>query len=151
MEERLNYVKASPGAVKAMAQLQAYLNDCGLERSLVELVKTRASQINGCAFCIHTHTQDALKYGEKLERLFLLDAWEESPIYTSRERAALALTEAVTKVTEGHVPDAVYAMARSQFNEKELADLVVTITTINAWNRISITFWSLPRVESPAE
>jgi AhpD family alkylhydroperoxidase len=110
---------------------------------LIHLVKTRASQINGCAFCIHMHTRDARALGESEERLYLLDAWRESPLYSDRERAALAWTEAVTLVSETHVPDDVYAELRRHFSEEEVVKLTVLVATINAWNRISISFRSL--------
>jgi AhpD family alkylhydroperoxidase len=140
MQPRLDPFKAAPGSYKAMAGLQAYVNACGLEKSLLELVKLRASQINGCAFCIAMHARDARAAGESNERLDLLNAWREAPIYTDRERTALAWTEALTLLTEGHVPDAVFAEASRQFSEKELADLTAAIVTINGWNRFSVAF-----------
>jgi AhpD family alkylhydroperoxidase len=142
MKSRLNYKTTSPKAFEAMRSLEAYVHQTGLEESLLELVKTRASQINGCAFCLDMHTKDARAAGETEQRLYLLSAWEESPFYTERERAALAWTEAVTKVAEGHVPDAVYELARKQFTEKELVDLTLAIVTINGWNRLAIAFRS---------
>lgn len=138
MEQRFNYFKAAPDAYKAMSGLEAYLHGCGLEEGLLHLVKLRASQINGCAFCLDMHSKDLRAIGETEQRLYTLDAWRECPWYTDRERAALAWTEALTLVTQGHVPDAVYEEARKQFNEKELSDLSIAITTINAWNRLSI-------------
>ena len=120
----------------------------GLERSLIELVKLRASQINGCAFCLHMHAVDARKLGETEERIYLLDAWREAPVYTARERAALAWTEALTLVTQGHVPDAVFEEAKGQFSESELANLTAEIVTINAWNRVAIAYRALPAVTS---
>jgi AhpD family alkylhydroperoxidase len=146
MQQRLDANRIAPDGYKAMSGLQAYVNGCGLEASLLELVKIRASQINGCAFCIAMHTQDARKLGESDDRMHLLNAWEEAPVYTPRERAALAWTEAVTLVTEGHVPDAVYEEARKHFSEKELVDLTYAVMTINAWNRIAIAFRKQPRV-----
>jgi AhpD family alkylhydroperoxidase len=140
MNPRLNPEKAQPKAMKPMLALEAYINGCGLEGPLIELVKTRASQINGCAYCIHMHTRDARAAGESEERLYLLDAWRESPLYTPRERAALAWTESLTLVSENHVPDAVWEEARSQFDEAEMVDLTLLVTTINAWNRIAIGF-----------
>jgi len=113
---------------------------------LLELVKIRASQINGCAFCIALHTKDARKLGESDERMHLLNAWEEAPVFSPRERAALAWTEAVTLVTEGHVPDAVYEEARKHFSEKELVDLTYAVMAINAWNRLAIAFRAQPIV-----
>lgn len=138
MEQRFNYFKAAPGAYKAMSGLEQYLHGCGLEEGLLHLVKLRASQINGCAFCLDMHWKDLRAIGEEEQRLYSLDAWRECPWYTDRERAALAWTEALTLVTEGHVPDAVYEEVRKQFNEKELSDLSLAVTTINAWNRLSI-------------
>jgi AhpD family alkylhydroperoxidase len=120
-----------------MYQLEHYIHNSGLEESLVHLVKMRASQINGCAYCLDVHSKDAL--GETEQRLYVLDAWEEAPFYSERERAALALTDAVTRITEGHVPDAVFERAQAHFNEQELTALVFTLTTINAWNRHAIT------------
>jgi len=146
MQQRLDANRIAPDGYKAMSGLQAYVNGCGLEASLLELVKIRASQINGCAFCLAMHTNDARKLGESDERMHLLNAWEEAPVYTPRERAALAWTEAVTLVTNGHVPDAIYDEARKNFSEKELVDLTYAVMTINAWNRIAIAFRKQPRV-----
>ncbi|MFZ5790737.1 MAG: carboxymuconolactone decarboxylase family protein [Pseudomonadota bacterium] len=146
MEARLSPSAVAPGAYKAMLGLQGYIDTCSIEPSLQELVKTRASQINGCAFCIAMHTRDARKEGETEERLYLLDAWRETPLYSDRERAALAWTEAVTLVADGHVPDAVYEEARRQFSDRELVDLTMVIVTINGWNRLAISFRSVPEV-----
>ncbi len=132
MKPRLNPYQASPEAMKAVAALEAYVKGSGLEPSLIELIKTRASQINGCAYCLHMHTRDARAKGESEERLYLLDAWRESPLYTDRERAALAWTEAVTLVSQTHVPDEVYEAARRHFSEEELVKLTVAVATINA-------------------
>jgi AhpD family alkylhydroperoxidase len=148
MQSRLNPMKASPDAYKALAQFQAYVDQCGLERSLMELVKIRTSQINGCAFCLVMHTNDARKLGESDERMHLLNAWHEAPVFTERERAALGLVDAVTKVAETHVPDDVYETARQHFSEKELVDLTAAIVAINAWNRIAITFRSMPQLKT---
>src|ERR1700710_644502 len=123
MEQRFNYFKAAPGAYKAMSGLEVYLHGCGLEVGLLHLVKLRASQINGCAFCLDMHSKDLRAIGETEQRLHTLVAWRECPWYTDRERAALAWTEALTLVTQGRVPDTVYEEARAQFNEKELTDL----------------------------
>ena len=144
MEQRFNYFKAAPGGYKAMSGLEQYLHGCGLEEKLLHLVKFRASQINGCAFCLDMHSKDLRAIGEDEQRLYTLEAWRECPWYTDRERAALAWTEALTLVTEGHVPDAVYEEVRRQFNEKELSDLSLAITTINAWNRLSIAARTTP-------
>jgi AhpD family alkylhydroperoxidase len=138
MEQRFNYFKAAPDAYKALSGVEAYLHSCGLEEGLLHLIKLRASQINGCAFCLDMHSKDLRAIGETEQRLYTLEAWRECPWFTDRERAALAWTEALTLITQGHVPDAVYEEARKQFNEKELSDLSIAITTINAWNRLSI-------------
>src|SRR5690242_9008244 len=140
MTQRLNYAKASPEGFKAMRQLQAHVDGCGLEHPLLELVKMRASQINGCAYCLDMHSKDARAAGETEQRLYLLDAWREADLYSERERAALEWTEALTLVTEGHVPDAVYAAVREHFSEAELVDLSLAVVAINGWNRLSIAF-----------
>lgn len=140
MQSRLDYAKIAPEGYKAMLALEHYIKHCGLETSLLELVKIRASQINGCAFCLDMHTKDARARGETEQRLYTLSAWEETPFFSERERAALAWTEAVTRVAESHVPDTTYELARSQFTVKELADLTLAIATINGWNRLSIAF-----------
>src|SRR6187397_1629102 len=144
MNSRIEFHKVSPAAVNAMLALQNYVNGCGLPHSLLELVKLRASQVNGCAYCIDMHSKDARAAGETEQRLYLLDAWREAPFYTDRERAAFAWTEAVTKVTDAHVPDAVFEEVREQFNDKELADLTMAIAAINAWNRMAISFRNRP-------
>src|SRR5690348_16107071 len=144
MPQRLNYAKASPDGFKAMRHLQAHVDGCGLERPLLELVKMRASQINGCAYCLDMHSKDARANGESEQRLYLLDAWREAPFYSERERAALEWTEALTKITEGHVPDAVYMRVKTQFTDEELANLSMAIITINSWNRLSIAFRAEP-------
>ena len=146
MEQRLNPYKAAPAMMQAMMALEKHVHDAGLERSLFELVKIRASQINGCAFCLKMHTSDARAEGETEERIYLLDAWREAPIYTGRERAALAWTEAVTLITQGHAADEVYQEARIYFSEEEMVSLTLLITTINAWNRIAISFRITPQV-----
>jgi len=140
MTPRINAFSASPDAVKAMMQLSDYVNTCGLEHSLGELVKMRASQINGCANCLHMHAADARKAGETEERLYLLNAWRESLLYTPRERAALAWTEALTLVHQSHAPDEDYAAVQAQFTPKEQVDLTLLIGVINTWNRIAIGF-----------
>jgi AhpD family alkylhydroperoxidase len=144
MKARLDLKKASPDGAKAMGELHTFVHRCGLERGLLELVKLRASQINGCAHCIDMHTKELRADGESEQRLYLLDAWRESPFYTDRERAALAWTEAVTLVTEGHVPDAVYEHVRGQFSEQELASLTLAVVAINGANRLNIAFRTVP-------
>lgn len=148
MKPRLNPYQAAPEAMKAVGALEAYVQGSGLEPALIDLVKTRASQINGCAFCIHMHTRDARARGETEERLYLLDAWRESPLYSERQRAALAWTETVTLVSQTHVPDAVYEEVRRSFSEAELVKLTVLVTAINAWNRIAISFRSVHPTKS---
>ena len=144
MEPRLSYPRLSPGGYRAMLALNEFVENCGLEHSLLELVKTRASQINGCAYCIDMHTIDARAAGETEQRLYLLSAWREAPFYTERERAALAWTEAVTLVGETHVPDEEYEAARRHFSEEELVNLTWAVVTINGWNRMAIAFRSQP-------
>ena len=140
--------KVSPAAYKAVAALQTYVDQSGLDAKLRELIKIRASQINGCAYCLAMHTRDARKIGETDERMHLLDAWREAPVFNARERAALAWTEALTLITQGHVPDAVYDEVRKQFSEKEIVDLTAAVCAINTWNRIAISFRATPQVES---
>ncbi|CAM3800023.1 carboxymuconolactone decarboxylase family protein [Roseateles saccharophilus] len=137
---RIDYYTASPAAVKAMLAMSASASSLGLEHSLLELVKMRASQINGCAFCLDMHGRDARRTGESEQRLYVLPAWRETELFSRREQAALAWTEALTLVTEGHAPDAVYDFARSEFSDAELVNLTLAITTINAWNRFAIGF-----------
>jgi AhpD family alkylhydroperoxidase len=144
MESRLEYQQVAPGAVKAMLALETYVRQSGLERPLLHLIKIRASQINGCPFCLDMHTREARADGESEERLYLLDAWREVPEYSERERAALAWTEAVTLVADGRVPDAVYQSVSQQFTDKELVDVTMAVVAINGWNRLSISFRALP-------
>jgi AhpD family alkylhydroperoxidase len=142
MQSRIKYPLVAPDGYKAMLGLEHYLHRCGLEAPLIHLVKMRASQINGCAYCLDMHSKDLRALGETEQRIYLLDAWEEAPFYSDRERAALAWTDAVTRVADGHVPDAVYEHARQQFTEKELVDLTLAVATINAWNRLAIAMRS---------
>ena len=142
MSARLNFQKASPGAYQAMVGLESYLHQSGLEQALLELVKTRVSQINGCAYCLDMHTKDARAAGETEQRLYLLPAWRETSFYSPRERAALAWAEAVTQLGPHGVDDAVYAAACQQFDEKGLADLTLAVIAINGWNRLAIPFRS---------
>ena len=144
MPERLNYARAFPDGVRAMAQMERTIRAAGLEPALLELIKTRASQMNGCAFCIDMHTQDARAAGETEQRLYALSAWREGPFFTPRERAALAWTEALTNIQQGHAPDAVYQQALEEFGEADLVKLTLAITQINAWNRIAIAFHAEP-------
>ena len=149
--QRIDYAKVAPGAYHAMLGLERYLHESGLEEPLLHLIKLRASQINGCAYCLDMHWKDLKAIGEQDQRLYELDAWEESPFYSERERAALAWTEAVTRVAESRVPDEVYNEVRKQFSEKELADLTLAIATINAWNRLSIAARTVPGTYQPAK
>ena len=151
MKSRFNYVKVAPGAFEAMRGLERYLQSSGLEEPLLHLIKLRASQINGCAYCLDMHWKDLRAIGESEQRLYSLDAWRESPFYTDRERAALAWTEAVTLVTSGRVSDGVYEEVRPHFSEKELADLTFAVATINAWNRLSIAARTVPGSYQPAK
>jgi AhpD family alkylhydroperoxidase len=150
MNVRLNYGKAAPGVYDAMDALDQYLQGCGLERTLVSLVQLRVSQINGCAYCLDMHWKDLRAAGEHEQRLYSLEAWRECPYYTEREQAALAWTEAVTLVADGHVPDAVYDKVRAHLGEKELADLTLVVAAINAWNRLSIAARLRPGTYQPA-
>ena len=149
MQARFDYQKASPGATRVMLTLSAYVQHSGLEHSLLELVKTRASQINGCAFCLDMHTKDARAAGETEQRLYLLDAWRETDFYSKRERAALLWTESLTEITKGHVPDDVYEEVRKEFSEEELTNLTLAVVTINAWNRIAIATRAVPGIYQP--
>src|ERR1700759_1994574 len=150
MKSRMNFYQAAPDTLKALMALETQIQSSGLEQSLIELVKTRASQINGCAFCINMHTQDARRHGETEARLYLLNAWRESPGYTERERAALAWTEAVTLISETHAPDDVYEAVRAQFSDAETVNLTMLIGAINAWNRIAIAFRAVHPVKVKA-
>ncbi len=141
MKTRIDWFKAAPGVTQAMLNLQGFVNKCGLEPGLLELVKMRASQLNGCAYCIDMHTKDARAAGETEQRLYLLDAWREAAhLYNERERAALAWTECVTQVTDGHVPDPVYDQVRAHFSDAELVNLTLAVSAINSWNRLNIAF-----------
>jgi AhpD family alkylhydroperoxidase len=151
MKERLHYLTAAPGAYKAMLGLEHYLRECGLEERLLDLIKLRASQINGCAYCLDMHWKDLRAAGENEQRLYSLDVWRESPYHSERERAALEWTEAVTLVNDSHVPDDVYEKVRQHFNEKELSDLTLAVATINAWNRLSIAGRTTPGTYQPTK
>lgn len=140
MTQRLNVMTVAPKALEPLIAMGPLLDASGLEHALMELVKIRASQINGCANCLHMHTADARKAGEREERIYLLDAWRESQMYTPRERAALGWTEALTRVSETHAPDADFDALKLHFSEAEIVYLTVLITAINAWNRIAIGF-----------
>ena len=150
MKPRLHYAKHAPGVYEAMDALDQYLAKTTVDEQLLHLVRLRASQLNGCAYCIDMHWKDARAAGESEQRLYGLDAWREGPYYTDRERAALEWTEALTNITDGHVPDAVYDAVRGHFSDKELADLTWAVAAINAWNRVSIAFRSEAGTYKPA-
>jgi AhpD family alkylhydroperoxidase len=144
MKPRIEYPRVSPRGFNAMLALQTCVNESGLEHGLLALVKLRASQLNGCGYCIDMHAKDARAEGETEQRLYLLDAWREAPMYSARERAALEWTEAVTLVREGHVPDDVYHAVREHFSEAELVNLTLAVVAINGWNRLSIALRTVP-------
>lgn len=151
MSERFDFAKAAPGAFQAMAGFEQYRQHIRLEESLVDLICLRASQINGCAFCLDMHWKDLRALGESEQRLYGLDAWRESPYYSERERAALAWTEAITLVANTHVPDSVYEDVRAHFNEREIADLTLIAVAINSWNRICIASRKEPGAYQPSQ
>ena len=144
MNARLNYADVAPAALKAMLELEKYVHNSGLELPLYELVKTRASQINGCAYCLDMHTKDARKAGETEQSLYGLSAWRETPFYTERERTALAWTEALTLISGNDVPDDLYEMVCKYFSETERVALTMAIIAINGWNRLAISFRTVP-------
>jgi len=150
MTERIDYKKASPGAFQAMLEMENYVRQCGLEHSLLELVKTRVSQINGCAYCLDMHTKDARAAGETEQRLYLLPAWRETTFFSERERTALAWAEALTQLSGQEVPDGLYAQVQQQFDEKAMVDLTLAIIAINGWNRLAIPFRSEAGSYQPA-
>jgi AhpD family alkylhydroperoxidase len=139
-EQRIKYSQVAPEGVEVLRRLEVYLKNTGLEPELVELVKLRASQINGCAYCIDMHTKDARTHGESEQRLFGVSAWRETPFYNERERAALAWAESITKISEDHVPDEIFDRVKEHFTEKELVDLTLAVIAINSWNRLAISF-----------
>ena len=144
MEARMDYAKAAPGAMRAMHGLETYLAKCGIEPGLQDLVKLRASQLNGCAYCVDMHSLDARARGETEQRLYALPVWRETPFYSERERAALLWTEKLTLIALDQVPDAVYEQVRPHFTDEELANLTLAIATINAWNRFGVSFRDEP-------
>lgn len=139
MAERINLAKVSPEAYQAMSSIERYLDKSGLDKKLRELIKLRASQINGCAYCINMHSRDAMKIGETAQRLLLLDAWRETKLFTDKERAVLAFTEAITLIANNHVSDEVYDEAAKYLAEKEMAAVIMAVVAINGWNRMAIT------------
>jgi AhpD family alkylhydroperoxidase len=144
MQPRIELRRVNPKLMQPLLAIESYLHGSSLGSGLLHLVKTRASQINGCAYCLDMHTKDARAEGESEQRLYALDAWRETPFFDERERAALEWTEAVTCVAESHVPDEVYERVRQRFSEQELIDLTLAITNINAWNRLNIAFRTVP-------
>jgi len=151
MQPRIDYTKYAPEALKTMLGLEKYISECGLDHGLIHLMKMRASQINGCAYCLDMHSIDARALGETEQRLYTLDAWRETPFFSDRERAALEWTEAITLVSETHVPDAVFEEVKRYFSEKEIVDLTIVATTINMWNRIAISTRAVPGHYHPAK
>jgi AhpD family alkylhydroperoxidase len=150
MKARLDPRRVAPEALQALLGVQNYVNGCGIEHSLLELVKYRVSQMNGCAWCMDMHTKDARAAGEAEQRLYLLSAWRECPFYSERERAALSWTESVTQLADGNVPDEVFAAALAQFSEQELVNLTMAIIAINGWNRINVAFRAVPGDYQPS-
>jgi AhpD family alkylhydroperoxidase len=150
MAERINYSKVAPGGYRAMSGLEKAVRESGLEPSLLDLIKLRASQVNGCAYCLDMHWKDARARGESEQRLYSLDAWRETSYYTERERAALTWTEAVTQITGNHVPDELYEQVRPHFSEEELVNLTLAVVAINGWNRLAISFRTEPGTYQPA-
>jgi AhpD family alkylhydroperoxidase len=144
MHPRIDYAHVAPGVSRAMSLLEAYVHQAGLERSLLELMKVRASLINGCAYCVDMHTKVARSVGETEQRLYAVSLWREAPYYSERERAALAWTEAITLISVDRVPADVYDLARQHFTEKELVDLTLAIVAINGWNRLAVAFRTVP-------
>ena len=151
MAARLDYANAAPGAMRAMGGLETYLAHCGIEPGLQDLVKLRASQLNGCAYCVDMHSLDARARGETEQRLFALPVWRDTPFYSERERAALLWTEKLTLISLDQVPDSVYEQVRSHFTDEELANLTLVIATINAWNRFGISFRDEPGHYTPEQ
>ena len=149
MGTRLNYGKAAPGAMRAMGAVESYLDECGLEPALIDLIKLRASQINGCAYCVDMHSLDLRAEGETEQRIYALPVWRETPFFTERERAALLWTEKLTLIAVDHVPDEVYEQVRPYFTDEELVNLTLAIATINAWNRFGVSFRDEPGHYTP--
>ena len=148
-DPRIDYWRTAPQGLAALRALQMYVESCGLEPSLLELMKIRASQINGCAYCIDMHTKDARRTGETDQRLYALSAWRETPFFTERERAVLAWTEAVSRISAGHVDDSLYETLRQHLTEKEIVDLTLGVVAINGWNRLAISFRTRPGGDQP--
>jgi len=151
MKARIDHRTVSPGALKAMFGLETFVNRSGLDPKLLHLVRMRASQLNGCAFCLDMHSKELRAAGETEQRIYALDAWRETPFFTAREQAALGWAEAVTLVSEGHVPDEVFRRAREEFSEEELVSLTLAIVAINGWNRLNIAFRTVPGSYQPGQ
>ena len=150
MQPRIDFRQTAPGAMQTMLALQSYVNNSGLPKSLLELVKIRASQINACAYCLDMHTKDARANGESEQRIYALNAWRETPFFNDRERAALAWTESLTLLTEGYVPDAVFEEVRRHFSDEEIVNLSMAAVAINSWNRLLTAFRAVPGEYQPA-
>jgi AhpD family alkylhydroperoxidase len=151
MKSRIEYAQIAPGAVEAMRALEKYVRTCGIDPKLLELIKIRASQINGCAYCLDMHTKDARAQGETEQRIYALNAWRETPFSTEKERAALAWTESVTQVSTSQVPNEVYEIVRQHLDEKEIVNITTAIVAINGWNRFAVSFRSVPGAYQPAK
>ena len=151
MEPRLKYGQVAPAAIHAMSALESYVRESGLERSLLELVKIRASQINGCAYCLDMHTKDARANGETEQRIYTLSAWRETPFFSDRERAALLWAETLTTLSQNDVSDEVFEAVHVHFSDEEMVDLTMAIIAINGWNRLSVGFGSVPGTYQPKE
>jgi len=150
MKSRIEYAQVVPGAVAAMGAREKYVHTCDIDPKLLELIKIRASQINGCAHCLDMHTKDARAQGETEQRIYALNAWRETPFFTEKERAALAWTESVTQVSTSHVPNEVYDSVRQYFDEKEIVNITTAIVAINGWNRLGVSFRAVPGAYQPA-
>jgi AhpD family alkylhydroperoxidase len=151
MQPRIDYRKFAPEALNAMLGLEKYISGCGLDHGLIHLIKMRASQINGCAYCLDMHSIDARALGETEQRLYTLDAWRETPFFNDRERAALEWTEAVTLISKTRAPDVAFEELKKYFTEKEILDLTIVATTINMWNRVAISTRAVPGRYHPAK
>jgi len=151
MEQRINAMEKGQGALKVLFGFSAYLAKSSIEKNLLQLIDYRVSQINGCAYCLDMHSKDLRHGGESEQRIYMLSAWRETPLYTPRERAALAWAESVTLLNEGHVPDEVYEEVRKEFSEDELIELTMAVAAINTWNRLNIAFRTTPGTYQPGQ
>src|ERR1035437_8997377 len=151
MKTRIDYKQVAPAVFQAMLAFETFVHSCGLDPVLLELIKIRASQINGCAYCLDMHTKDARAQGETEQRIYALNAWRETPFFTEKERAALAWTESVTQVSTSQVPDEVYEIVRQHLDEKEIVNITTAIVAINGWNRFAVSFRSVPGAYQPAK